>query len=452
MSRAEIIYIAAEHIRPHPDNPRKNLGDLSELVASIKVHGVLQNLTVVPMEGEPGEYMTLIRHRRYAAGTQAKVKEFPCQIKEGLTKREQVSIMLEENMQRNDLTIIEQAQGFQMMLDLGETEESIAEKTGFSKTTIKHRLNIAKLDQEELKKKEEDGCFQMTLKDLYELERIEDVEIRNKILKEAKDSRELVWKAQNAVKEAEKAKKVKQIEVMLKKLGVEKAPKEAENEQYTGKWNTVKEIELDKDMPKRITLKETDTMYYLVCYRSVKIIKKAKKVKKELTPQEIRQKKVDKDKKTVKSRVRDMDESRREFIRNIISGKIAAVKNEDKIREKIWRFLMEAGGYLYQSNMRRFYTGKNDYDCTAEEKDEAQKKVEGLSFTHSMLISMHVTMENIGDIYDWQGRFKPDIGSKLVHAYEVLKPYGWTFVNEDDEQILNGTHELYVKEEEEKKS
>lgn len=211
MSRAEIIYIAAEHIRPHPDNPRKNLGDLSELVASIKVHGVLQNLTVVPMEGEPGEYMTLIGHRRYAAGTQAKVKEFPCQIKEGLTKREQVSIMLEENMQRNDLTIIEQAQGFQMMLDLGETEESIAEKTGFSKTTIKHRLNIAKLDQEELKKKEEDGCFQMTLKDLYELERIEDVEIRNKILKEAKDSRELVWKAQNAVKEAEKAKKVKQI-------------------------------------------------------------------------------------------------------------------------------------------------------------------------------------------------------------------------------------------------
>ena len=70
----------------------------------------------------------------------------PCRIAEGLSRKEQLSIMLEENMQRNDLTIWEQAQGFQLMLDLGETEDTIAEKTGFSKKTIKHRLNIAKLD------------------------------------------------------------------------------------------------------------------------------------------------------------------------------------------------------------------------------------------------------------------------------------------------------------------
>lgn len=147
MEEKGLIYIAAEHIRPHPENPRKDLGDLSELTESIKKHGVLQNLTLVPVEGEPGEYMTLIGHRRYAAGTAAGVTEFRCQIKEGLTMREQVSIMLEENMQRNDLTIWEQANGFQMMLDLGETEESIAEKTGFSRTTVKHRLNIAKLNK-----------------------------------------------------------------------------------------------------------------------------------------------------------------------------------------------------------------------------------------------------------------------------------------------------------------
>ena len=50
----------------------------------------------------------------------------PCIIKEGLSELEQLNIMMEENMQRNDLTIYEQAQGFQMMLDLGETAESIA--------------------------------------------------------------------------------------------------------------------------------------------------------------------------------------------------------------------------------------------------------------------------------------------------------------------------------------
>ena len=110
--------------------------------------------------------MTLIGHRRCAGAKLAGVKEVPCIIKEGLSKNEQILIMLEENMQRSDLTVFEQAQSFQMMLDLGETETSIAEKTGFSKTTVRHRLNIAKLNQKELQKKENDDSFQLTIKDL----------------------------------------------------------------------------------------------------------------------------------------------------------------------------------------------------------------------------------------------------------------------------------------------
>lgn len=210
MAEKQIVYIEAGHIRPHPENPRKDLGDLSELVESIKKNGILQNLTVIPVENEPGEYMAIIGHRRYAAGTQAGVEKFPCQIAENLTPREQMSIMLEENMQRNDLTIWEQANGFQMMLDLGETEESIAEKTGFSRTTVKHRLNIAKLNKKVLQEKEKDNNFQLSLKDLYELEKIPDIKTRNKILKEARDSNNLVQMARSTVrdmkhKEREKA-------------------------------------------------------------------------------------------------------------------------------------------------------------------------------------------------------------------------------------------------------
>ena len=95
--------------------------------------------------------------------------------------------MLEENMQRGDLTIWEQAQGFQMMLDLGETEDTIAEKTGFSKKTIRHRLNIAKLDSKTLMEKERQDGYQLTLTDMYELEKIKDIKTRNKILKESTD-------------------------------------------------------------------------------------------------------------------------------------------------------------------------------------------------------------------------------------------------------------------------
>ena len=125
----DIVNIGVEHIHPHPENPRKDLGDLTELVESIKKNGVMQNLTVIPLEGKNGEYTAIIGHRRHAAAKLAGIKELPCRIIEGLSEKEQISAMLEENMQRNDLTIWEQANGFQMMLDLGDTEEQIAEKT-----------------------------------------------------------------------------------------------------------------------------------------------------------------------------------------------------------------------------------------------------------------------------------------------------------------------------------
>ena len=61
------------------------------------------------------------------------MEELPCVVVE-MSEREQLSTMLTENMQRSDLTVYEQAQGFQMMLDMGDTVEDIAEKSGFSAT------------------------------------------------------------------------------------------------------------------------------------------------------------------------------------------------------------------------------------------------------------------------------------------------------------------------------
>ena len=98
----------------------------------------------------------------------------PCSVVE-MTEKEQISTMLLENMQRSDLSVSEQAQGFQLMLDLGETETTIAEKTGFSRNTVRHRLNLAKLDQETLTRREENKDFQLTLTDLYELEKVQDI-------------------------------------------------------------------------------------------------------------------------------------------------------------------------------------------------------------------------------------------------------------------------------------
>jgi ParB family chromosome partitioning protein len=102
-------------------------------------------------------------------------------------------------MQRADLTVYEQAQGFQMMLDLGETQEAIAEKTGFSKTTIRHRLKLLELDPEEFRRSQE---RQPTLSDYMELERISDPELKNKALSKIGTS-DFAWAVSSAVRKEE---------------------------------------------------------------------------------------------------------------------------------------------------------------------------------------------------------------------------------------------------------
>ena len=231
----ELTMLPVADIYPHPDNPRKDVGDVTELADSIAKRGILQNLTVMPghwmPDGEWSEdgYTTLIGHRRTAAAKLAGIESAPCRIVTGLTKNEQISMMLEENMQRNDLTIYEQAESFQLMLDLGDTVESLSEKTGFAKSTIYHRLNLAKLDHDVIKEKENDESFQMSLKDMYELEKIDDVKERNRILSKATSSSNLKYEVERTVKERERKKVKEEILSKVKELGI---PESTENIQW----------------------------------------------------------------------------------------------------------------------------------------------------------------------------------------------------------------------------
>ena len=446
-----ITYIGIEHIHPHPENPRKDLGNLEELAESLKKNGVMQNLTVVPVNGQQGEYYTLIGNRRHGAAKLAGITELPCRVVKDMSRKEQLSTMLEENMQRSDLTIFEQAQGFQLMLDLGETEDTIAEKTGFSKSTIRHRLNIAKLDQKELKKREQEDGFQMTLKDLYELEKVKDVKTRNKILKEARDSREIASRAKSAAEEQKREENAKQIKKTLTKLGVKAAPKNAENEMYTGKWKTVKEFELDKDAPKQIILpNKKEPMYYLIHWRTIKVIMKAPKEKRELSEWEMKQKEMDKAKKQIKAILKESSVRRKEFIQDIISGKIEPVKDEKEEMCLIWQAYAPLGTCIYNSTLYSFFAGKNYYACTEEEKQEVRECVDKLSVIHQMLIVLHDSMTSINETFDYNLKFSMTKAAALLKGYKALKPYGWFFESEDEKKVLDGTYELYFRENENK--
>lgn len=171
--------IAIEKLHPHPQNPRKVIGDVTEFAESIKANGILQNLTVVPMNDDWTEFTVIIGHRRLAAAKQAGLTELPCAVVE-MTEKEQLSTMLTENMQRSDLTVYEEAKGCQLLLDLGDTVAEVAEKTGFSESKIRRRVKLCELDEEAFK---ESQIRQPTLQDYDRLNQIKDIEVRNELLK-----------------------------------------------------------------------------------------------------------------------------------------------------------------------------------------------------------------------------------------------------------------------------
>lgn len=107
MKSRGIVNLPVSRLIPHPENPRKDLGDLTEMTESIKKNGVLQNLTVIPKGKDKvtdadantaDYYMVIIGHRRMAAAKAAGVDYVPCRIVEGMTHEEQLLTMLEENM------------------------------------------------------------------------------------------------------------------------------------------------------------------------------------------------------------------------------------------------------------------------------------------------------------------------------------------------------------------
>lgn len=176
-AETQLVMLSVDRLYPHPDNPRKNLGDLTELAESIKAKGIMQNLTVVPKVGSYGDFTVIIGHRRHAAAKKAGLREVPCVIVE-MSEKDQLATMLLENIQRSDLTAYEQAKGFQMMMDFGDSVSGIVEKTGFSESTVRRRLKMAELDEETLKKV---SGRQISFGDVDKLSEIEDINVRNKV-------------------------------------------------------------------------------------------------------------------------------------------------------------------------------------------------------------------------------------------------------------------------------
>ena len=135
--------IPAARIRPHHSNVRRDLGDLAELAASIKGMGVLQPLTVAP-DGD--DYVVIAGHRRLAAAKEAGLEAVPCIVRDDLDSQAKViEAMLVENLQRSDLTAMEEGDAYAQLELLGVKDAAICKATGRAPKTVKERRLLASL-------------------------------------------------------------------------------------------------------------------------------------------------------------------------------------------------------------------------------------------------------------------------------------------------------------------
>ncbi len=138
--------IPVSSITSNVDQPRSSLGDLSDLVASISVHGVLEPLLV--RRRERGGYELVSGERRFHAALQAGLEEVPC-IELEVEDRHALEIALIENLQRRDLSPFEEAEGFQTLVDkYGYTHEQVAKAVGRSRVTVTETLTLLKIPQD----------------------------------------------------------------------------------------------------------------------------------------------------------------------------------------------------------------------------------------------------------------------------------------------------------------
>jgi len=145
--RSEAIgrLIDIDRIEPNPHQPRKEFGDLTEMVASVKEKGILEPILVRSHEGK---FQIIAGERRYQAAKLAGLLHVPC-IEVDVDAKGMLEISLIENLQRKDLSPFEEAAAIQRLCDqFRYTHEEIARKLGKSRTVITEALSLNRMPEE----------------------------------------------------------------------------------------------------------------------------------------------------------------------------------------------------------------------------------------------------------------------------------------------------------------
>ncbi|MEN6421629.1 MAG: ParB/RepB/Spo0J family partition protein [Smithella sp.] len=439
-----IQLISIEKIYPHPKNPRRDLGELTELAESIKAQGILQNLTVVPQnencnfENREGSYITVIGHRRLAAAKLAGLTEVPCTIAE-MDERTQVATMLLENIQRADLTVLEQAEGFQMMMDLGETIKTISEKTGFGETTVRHRVKMNELDKKKFSAAVARGG---RMEDYIALEQIQNAKLKNMVLEHI-GTHEFEWQLKCALREEAKPARKKALSELLSSFAKPKTKDEK------GPFEYIKDFYgYDHEGWKKPADATKEEYFYEFDSSGATLYKRSKKAEsKKLSAKE---KDFNKRHEKMKTLAKQAYQMRHDFIKDFTATK---------------KYAQEITGFLVR-RMLRYSSPELDktLNMLGIEKPESKEgSYIGIESLRPLIMERYtdeperviLTVAYFGfndsastDYYQarsWESKIIHESNSTLDDLYDGLISLGYE-LSEEEQQLRDGTHKLFDKE------
>lgn len=447
----DIQMIPVEQLAHHPENPRLDLGDLSELSASIKTNGVLQNLTVVPADEQDGIYWVVIGNRRLEAAQLAGMKELPCVISD-MDRHDQLFTMLQENMQRQDLTIYEQAKGMQLMMDLGFSRDEISEKTGFSRSTIDRRLAVASLPEEKAKEAVTNG---FDLLDLVEISKIEDQDKQEVLLQMNPSERNLRMEIRAAQIDQKRHRTLERIMPEVQKVAKKmKNPTDRYSSKFDGLYNM--RIDLDSDDPRLIIPEEhkDKELFYFVAYNTVEFYTPAKRVKTVKSDAQIALEKKQHDAKELNERMRDRIAA---FIQTFNPTKKMEAFIKDRLfyYSLMWKSTYDNGGFFvtyhsWNSPAFRKYVGMpieegRDAEESLFEEIERRNIPMGRAVLALMMSGMLLNISG-GYCSEYDATYKKD--TDMDRVYEVLDEIGYQ-MDDEERSWRDGTHPIYGNEKEE---
>ena len=139
--------VPIEHLHPNPRQPRQTFDEelIAELADSIKMHGLLQPILVRRHPERPNEYEIIAGERRWRAAQLARLHEVPAMIRE-LDDAQTLELALVENLQRQDLTALEEAQAYRhLMKDFGHSQDALGRVLGKSRSHVANTVRLLKL-------------------------------------------------------------------------------------------------------------------------------------------------------------------------------------------------------------------------------------------------------------------------------------------------------------------